>query len=355
MMRNRILFTIIPLLLFGCTIQPQEVQIPSISPEKTDFPTLDGFSIRQTERVATVIALKTASQTPFPTREDDFPITTPSLVPTSTPSGPKAYYSKACQDEFSNKHTKISPDGIWLAESCSSDGIMQVSNHDGSKKFVVNSMDFFSDPLFPELIGSVTPVHWTKDSQFIYFTVTPEQWNDGGFLALDSFAPLLGQINIQNGETSRIFSGTVYHSFSPTDRRLIEVQQFEHPIKLIVHDLKTGSSQMLLPENNSKYSQAAKVVWSPDGLKFIFVAAFGGEYGDEVEEPIVQSLILVDLNDLSQQTIISEIPNFIEPISWDGNDDIVYRIMNYDDTYQIKTYTYNYQNKQTTSLPTTTP
>jgi hypothetical protein len=275
--------------------------------------------------------------------------------PSSTPFLLKTKFSKACQDEYYDDYTKISLDGEWLAESCFANGTMQVSNPDGTKIFVVDSKDYFSDPLFPELTGSVTPVHWAKDSHFIYFTVTPEQWNDGAYLALDSFAPLLCRMDIDKGEITEILFGSFYHSFSPTDRRLIEVQEFEHPVKLIVHDLQTGLSQTLIPDNNSKYGQAVRVVWSPDGLKFVFVAAFGGEYGDEVNEPNVQSLILVDLDDLSQRIIISEIPDFIEPVAWDENHVILYRIMNYEDRYQITTYTYDYQKEEINVLPTISP
>jgi hypothetical protein len=162
-------------------------------------------------------------------------------------------------------------------------------------------------------------------------------------------------MDISSGEISVVLSGTFYHSFSPTDLRLIEVQEFEHPVKLIVHDLQNGLSQTLIPDNNSKYGQAVRVVWSPDGLKFVFVAAFGGEYGDEMNEPNVQSLILVDVEDLSQRIIVSEIPDFIEPVSWDQNDVIFYRIMNYEDVYQTITYTYDYQKEEITVLPTITP
>ena len=290
----------------------------------------------------------------LPPRPTDKVVQLPS-APSPTPFLLKTKFSRACQDEYYEDYTKISPDGRWLAESCFSNGTMQVSNQDGTKLIVVDSKDYYSDPNFPELIGSVKPVHWTNDSQFIYFTVTPEQWNDGGFLALDSFAPLLCRLSIEKGEISQVLFGSFYHSFSPTDRLLIEVQEFEHPVQLIVHDLETGLSRALIPDNNPKYSQAVRVVWSPDGSKFVFVAAFGGEYGDEVIEPNFQSLILVDLEDLPQRIIVSEIPDFIEPISWDENNIIVYRVLNYSDRYQIITYAYDYQHQEITALPTITP
>ena len=276
-------------------------------------------------------------------------------TPSSTPFLVMTKFPIACQDEFFSQYTKISPDGNWLAQDCSYNGTMKVSNQDGVSFFAVYSRDYFHDPNFPELTGSVTPVHWTNDSRFIYFTVTPEQWNDGGFLALDSFAPLLGQMDIGSGEIYTILTGAFYHSFSPTDRRLIEIQEFEHPIKLIIHDLSTGSYQTLIPDDNPKYSQGVRVVWSPDGIRFVFVAAYGGEFGDEVSEPNIQSLILVNLEDLSQRIILSEIPDFIEPISWDENDKIVYNVVNYLDSYKETTYIYDYHSQEITTLPTKSP
>lgn len=339
---------IFALIMSGCSTvsspmpkTPQEVAQPII--ESSPFATLS--LLPTSNPTDTLVVQKTftpkATQTPPPPSPTQFLL--------------KTKFPKACQDEYYEDYTKISPDGSWLAESCFSNGTMQVSNQDGTKMFVVNSKDYFSDPYFPELTGSVTPAHWTNDSHFIYFTVTPEQWNDGAYLSLDSFAPLLCRMDIEKGEITQILWGTFYHSFSPTDHLLIEVQEFEHPVKLIVHDLKTGLSQTLIPDNNPKYGQAVRVVWSPDGSKFVFVAAFGGEFGDEVNEPNVQSLILVDLGALSQEVIISEIPDFIEPISWDEKNIITYTIMNYSDRYKITTYTYDYQNQEINVLPANFP
>ncbi len=320
---------------------PQEVVQPIVEPASSAT-----LSLLPTSNSANTLTVK-STFTPEVTQTLPAPSPTLFLL--------KTKFTLACQDEFFDKYTKISPDGNWLAEYCSFNGTMQVSNQDGTKSYVVDSKDYFYDPDFPELSGSVYPVHWTNDSHFVYFTVTPEQWNDGGFLALDSFAPLLGRMDIGNGDVYKVLSGSFYHSFSPTDRRLIEVQEFEHPTKLIVHDLKTGSYQTLVPNDDPKYSQAVRVIWSPDGLKFVFVAAYGGEFGDEVSEPNIQSLILVDLENLSQRIILSEISDFIEPVSWDEGDMIVYRIMNYSDTYQITTYAYDYQSQETTTLPNSSP
>lgn len=337
---------IIAYIISGCrtvpansiTETPQEVSQVTVEPSPmaalpsspTSGPTDTSF-VQPTFTPEAIQTLTTTSSTPF-------------LVMTKFPI--------ACQDEYFSQYTKISPDGNWLAQDCSYNGTMKVSNQDGVSFFAVDSRDYFHDPNFPELTGLVRPVHWTNDSRFIYFTVTPEQWNDGAYLSLDSFAPLLGRMDIGNGEIYTVLTGAFYHSFSPTDRRLIEIQEFEHPVKLIIHDLNTGLYQTLIPDDNPQYSQGVRVVWSPDGLKFVFVAAYGGEFGDEVSDPNIQSLILVDLENLSQRMILSEIPDFIGPVSWDENDMIVYNIMNYSDRYQITTYTYDYHSQEIIISPT---
>ena len=186
---------------------PQEVVQPIVEPASSAT-----LSLLPTSNSANTLTVK-STFTPEVTQTLPAPSPTLFLL--------KTKFTLACQDEFFDKYTKISPDGNWLAEYCSFNGTMQVSNQDGTKSYVVDSKDYFYDPDFPELSGSVYPVHWTNDSHFVYFTVTPEQWNDGGFLALDSFAPLLGRMDIGNGDVYKVLSGSFYHSFSPTDRRLI--------------------------------------------------------------------------------------------------------------------------------------
>lgn len=323
----------------GKTIPSPKSLEPPIQPVMTNPPTMIVKNTLTTSPTSTLEATRTKA------------------LPSPTPFLLKTKFPKACQNMYFDEWTKISPSGDWLAESCSVDGTMQISNQDGTKIFSLNSKDYFYDPIMPELIGSVEPAHWTNDSLFIYFTVTPEQWNDGGFMmTLDVYAPLLARMNIENGETSEIFRGGMfYHSFSPTDRRLIEIQQSKHPTTLIIHDLKTGATQTLTPNNDSRYSQAANIVWSPDGLKFVFVAAFGPDFGDEANQPNIQSLILVDTANLSQRIIISETSDLIKPISWDENDLVIYQTLNYENRNQITTYGYHYQTDEITPLPTIVP
>lgn len=280
---------------------------------------------------------------------------TPTKTVLSAPSPLKDNFLDTCQEEFFVEYTKISPDGFWLAETCFPDWTMQVSNRDGTKVFSINHKDYLYDPLFPELSGTVQPVHWTDDSKFIYFIVTQEQWNDGAYLALSSFVPLLCRLDVETGEIKTILFGTVYYSFSPNSKKLITIQEFENPVNLFIHDLETETSQAIIPDNNSKYSQAVRILWSPDSSKFVFIAALGNEYGDEINQPNVQSMILVNLSDLSQEVIIKEMPDLIQPASWDEDGIILYHIMSYENMFPVTTYSYDTNNETTEVIGTFTP
>lgn len=294
--------------------------------------------------VAMFTSIPTLTYTPKPEVFTEIP------KPIETQYDLNTEFKSACQKEFSEYNALISPDGNWLAEDCYSVQGMQVSDKMGTKIYIVPIKKFYNDPLFPELSGSVRPVHWTKDSQYIYFTVYLEQWNDGSFSAFDS-APHLKLLKVANGEINDVLAGNFYYSFSPTDRRLIEIQQNEQPLKLIVHDLKTGDLVSLSPVGNPNYRQAGNVIWSPDGLRFVFVNAFGGEIGGEMIEQMIQSLILVNIENMTQEIIVDEISGSITPISWDENNIILYDVSTYSNGQQTTTsYKYDNNTKEAITL-----
>lgn len=352
-LRFVIAFLIITLLSACNNQSPEITHQPSITPlglPPTWTPDTKAFTPSPT---SIIVYTRTPTFTPKPTST-----ITETLIPSETPYYLKTDFPNACQSEhFSFSYdTLISPDANWLAEFCYPEGKFQVSDKSGTKILHSDFKNYYYDPQYPALLGSMRPVHWTNDSQYIYFTVTPEQWMDGGNISISELAPTLFRMKIANGEISQILSGIFYHSFSPTDRRLIEIQEYKRPVKLIIHDIKTGSSESLIPNNDSRYSQAGKVIWSPDGQKFIFVAAFGFEYGDEVSEPMILSLILVNLSNSSQQIIVSEISDQIEPIKWGENDVITYNIFYYSGGHETRlVYEYDYGSKTIISQSTPTP
>lgn len=286
---------------------------------------------------ATKLPTEISSQTPTPTQAP----ATDTLEP--APTLPQASFAKTC---YANEYyTKVSPNGLWLAEYCS-DGIMYVSNQDATKVFPVDIHDYYSNPLYPQMTGTLRPVHWSKDNHYIYFTARPEQWNDGVY-AISEYAPTLYRMDILDGEIIRILQGAFYHSFSPTERRMIEIQEFQQPIKIIIHDLKTGDIQTFVPNNDAKYGQAADVVWSQDGLRFVLV----GAYGEYIDQPNRSDIILINLADSSQKVIVPEIEGSVTMLSWDESDNIFYRVYSYTNN-QTTTYAYNLQTQEISIVPT---
>lgn len=291
------------------------------------------------------------TRTPTPTPISTSTILVRASKPTETPYYLKNDFPNACREQYSDNATLISPDGNWLAEECFEQGGMQISNKTGTRTILVPSKDYYNDPSMPEHRASVRPVHWSNDGQYIYFTVTPEQWMEGGFISISELAPALYRLEIAGGKVSQFLRGIFYYSFSPTDRRLIEVQEYQHPAKIVIHDLKSGESKTITPVGDIPFSQVGSVVWSPDGLNFAFVAGYGNAYNDETDKQWIHSLIAVDLRDLSQQIIAKDIDQWIETVAWDASDLITYTIQG----QETISYTYDYKSGTVNNQATATP
>jgi hypothetical protein len=99
-MRIITLLTILTLLILGCAVQPHGAQLSTISSvepnTKIIVPTQNSISVHQTERVATVIAIKSASPTPLPlpTSGETEIFSTVVSIPTEriTPSPSEIFY-----------------------------------------------------------------------------------------------------------------------------------------------------------------------------------------------------------------------------------------------------------------------
>jgi hypothetical protein len=294
-----------------------------------------------------IVYTYTPTFTPWPT-----PTITATLhrEPTETPYYLKADFPKACQQQFLDSSTQISPDGIWLAEICFDAKGMQISNRTGTETLLVPFDEVYSNPMLPDATGSVRPVHWSNDSQFLFFTVDLEA--DRVIGSISETTSALFRIKLSDGRISQILGGYVYYSFSPTDRRLIEVQESIQPVKIVIHDLKTGMSNTISPVGDPLFSQAGDVIWSQDGLKFAVVAGYGWSYGDKTSEQWIHSLIVVDMDNLSQQTIVQKIPMWVDIISWDENDLITYTI--FEKPSRIS-YKYDYNSRSIVWQATATP
>jgi len=174
--KTKFIVLLAAILLSACTDQlPVLTQQPSITPWKlppTWTPDMRTFTPSPT---SIIVFTHTPTLTPTSTPK---PIVR-TVSPTETPYYLKTDFSNACQEQYFDNWTLISPDKNWLAENCYAKGGLQISNKAGTRTLVVPFKKFYNDPEFPDLSGSMRPVHWTNDSAYIYFTVTPEQWMDG--------------------------------------------------------------------------------------------------------------------------------------------------------------------------------
>lgn len=280
--------------------------------------------------VATAFTVEAIRETPEPSR---------TIIPLLS------NFSQVCQDAIDNRTIIISPDGNWLAEYCFAQNVLQVINRDGTIILRENLKDFYYKLGYPDDPGYILPVHWTKDSHYVYFVVSMEGWGEGGPYTISGSSPNLFRMSVPGGKTGLVVNGNFYYSFSPTDRHMIEIQEYKRLVKLIIHDIYTGSAETLIPIGRAQYCQAGSVVWSPDGKEFVFVAASNGKYSDNDGgdcEANIQSLILVDMSNFSQQLIIPANTIYIVPVSWDKNDLITYKLTEYINGGEIvTTYVYD--------------
>jgi hypothetical protein len=211
---------------------------------------------------------------PTATIELKYPTLKPTLAALETQA---AGFPHDCPSYYIAGNLLVSPDGNWLAIGCEglpNETELLVINRDGKQRREVPNSELLSlYPKFEPDSFRFWPFHWSKDSQLVYFTISPYTGPDsGGVPNLGAWRGPLYQLDIQTGQWSRIVYESMfstYYSFSSTDRRLIYVTADQHPIILHILDMKTGNINDIKLEG---YYGAGDVAWSPDGLSFAFVA-----------------------------------------------------------------------------------
>ena len=81
----------------------------------------------------------------------------------------------------------------------------------------------------------------------------------------------------------------------------------------------------------------------------MFVAAFE-EYAEEFS---ATALLMIDLTNSSQTVIVEQFEGFLEPVSWDANDIIIFDAWTFGNQKTI--YSYNSQNREINIMATPTP
>ena len=223
----------------------------------------------------------------------------------------------------------VSPDANWLAATCLHDPMdyeqgvdLLLFDRNGNIKFRVVRKNIFNyRPEKPLQLGAVSPFHWSNDSQMLYFTLEDYR---GDAVVMDSRGPLFG-LNITTGVYTQITKGEFNHySFSPTNRRLLVIDQDLIPLSISIMDLKSGmKNEISIPEAR----QGSDSLWSPDGTKFVFVTS-----DDYLQK---YSVILVDVVYLTYYMIISGHYDYFTPVKWGENNIIEIIARKYDSTFNV--------------------
>ncbi len=212
-----------------------------------------------------------------------------------------------------------SPDENWLAQDCVYESI-QVIKRDGSVIWKVTYKEIFGkSEYFPYNQGGIQPRYWTNNSQYLYFSAEYCCWDPGIFMLSET--DTLYRMNMSDGTYNLLRAGVFNFSFSPTGRRVTFIDELQSPLIVEIQDLVTGSVDKVKLGVDDKHNQASVDVWSSDGLKFVVSSVSGMNYSHEVFSLDKFSLIIIDVNDLSQRFIIKDMEtNLLRVLEWNEND-----------------------------------
>jgi hypothetical protein len=303
-MKRKLPFLVVFLAVFSsCTTT---TTMPSTASGKT-IPTVTLQSIRTSTSIAT--DTPDATEMPLESTEEVFSpleLTFPGLC------------------ESSSGSVMVSPDQNWLAQDCAYD-TFQVIKRGGTKTWRVSYMEIFGNSEFyPQNVGGISPRHWTNDSQYIYFSVTHCCWDP--FILMLAGNGTLYRMDIQDGSYSFIKQGAFDFSFSPTDRRVTFIQELNSPLIVEIYDQKLGNTQRVKLNVDNTYNQAKVDVWSSDGLMFVVTAVSGINYGHEVFNDDMFSIVIIDSHDLSQRLIVKDLPtSYLEVTEWTEDNVLIFK------------------------------
>jgi hypothetical protein len=262
-----------------------------------------------------------------------------------------------CEDWENNPYsTLISPDGEWLAVNCfqiNLSGKFQLLKRDGSRSIEILYKDLYADLQDFCSIGA-SPLHWTANDQYLFFSRNAACWESGGAIPLGmKYGPLF-RLDIQSGKWEKIIDDDkydVYYYFSPTDRRLVYLHAYtSHVINIL--DLKTGDLENFAL---SDYGEVGGVIWSPDGTSIALIASRRPVDADF--DHMKYSVIIYDVLEKKLTPIISDRQERRIPQEWTYNNILVIPLVVNDYFYEIvpgQTLYYDF-NTNTLIQPTPTP
>lgn len=169
----------------------------------------------------------------------------------------------------------------------------------------------------------IVPFKWSKDNVTLYITATTCCKDGPSFLGGNVYNGLW-KLNTQKNSVNTIvknedeFNSSFYFSISPTERRLIYIDQFENPLTINILDLKENTTDKVIIDN--KFERAGRVLWSEDGTQIIFVALSGDNFPFTLEART--SLFWLNIQTLELKKLISDSTHMLTPQNW-GEDNII--------------------------------
>lgn len=269
-------------------------------------------------------------------KQTSLPIAIYTVTPTHTMEPTLAFWATAQENLFNGMYTQIaetkvaiatlatqfpqdcvpdfegvftSPNGKWKAVDCSylDGGEFHVFSTSGNTWVIPYSKVF---EYYPNDLGSVDALHWSKDGNYLYFTNHPccpdtDTLSNGNTLFV---------LNLQTGEWESIVKGYFnYFLFSPFETIMVYIicSQANANTKIDLHvlDLSTGQEDIV---HIGDFEQAGYGIWSPNGQQIALFAQKGNMY-DENEK---YSLVIIDLIKGTSNIIILDSLYAPEVINW---------------------------------------
>lgn len=262
----------------------------------------------------TVLPTETLTQEPSQTLKSTKTLTpVPPTIPVSTLNAEATLeaFSNLC-DEFetdSSQYVQISPDGKWGSISCGykRNQTLIVQSQDGVK-WVFDFTDFI-DPSLEGGMGKFTPLAWSPDNKFLYFTKLIGYSGGGNQCFPGGGVYGLYRLHLETGTLVTFISSDGLQfpgdeiRFSPTNEYYA-----------IDRDGVTIKNLMSGKETKIDVSGVMEMSWSPDGNFLAFSVASCGE-------ALVESSSIFVWNSSTNQTqvLFSTKEMLLRPQSWIDN------------------------------------